>query len=234
MKRQSTARSFWGSKAPVGTLLAGALLLGPACQSGADVPDSPPESATVSAPVTAPGSVEDTVVEPAAEPSAENGAENGIPADVDTIASLLRARHADDLPTVMELREYATADASLRWLAVHGESALMKTRATSLLQFSGGSETAALLRSFLEDSTTHPTLRAAAIIGMNGQDLGADDASFVLVADALNDADPRVTQAAVDTLASEERGMAVLWTALEEATLSEATLAQIRSAIGPQ
>lgn len=121
------------------------------------------------------------------------------PADVATIAGLLRARHVEDLPSADDLGKYPTAEASLRHLALEGDSMVIRTRALTLLRFDSA-ETGALLVEVVADARAHPALRAAAVTGLAGQPKDERPAQLELVAAALFDADPRVGRAAVEVL----------------------------------
>jgi HEAT repeat protein len=132
------------------------------------------------------------------------------PADVDAIASLLRARHVKDLPDAEALSRYPTAEASLRYLAETGDTMVVRTRALSLLQYFSSEPTGALLIKMASDKTLHPALRAAAITGLAGQPLDRQPERLEVVIEALRDEDPRVGVAAVEVLGEFEVGRQAL------------------------
>jgi HEAT repeat protein len=151
-----------------------------ACQAGPSEPlDAPPGEAE------------------AERSSVESGA---VPADLESIAALLSARHVEDLPSAEQLSRYPSAEASLQQLAQHGETMLIRTRALSLLRHFGSAETGTLLVEIIGDAKAHPALRAAAVTGMGGQPLEERPEQLEIVAAALADQDPRVGLAAVEVL----------------------------------
>jgi hypothetical protein len=151
------------------------------------------------------------------------------PGDVATIASLLRARHVEDLPSAEDLAKYPTAEASLRHLAVAGDTMVIRTRALTLLRHFGSDETGALLIEIVRDAAAHPALRAAAVTGLAGQPLDDRAEQLELVVAALRDADPRVGLAAVEVLDGFAAGRRELRRALEREDLSERVRAAIEA-----
>lgn len=131
-----------------------------------------------------------------AEVSADDDAFAGAPEGTATIASLLAARHAEDLPDAETLAAHVNAEASLRWLATEGGGLAVRTRALMSLRFYASSETRELLLGVLVDPGTHPALRAAAITGTGG--LSFDEAGELraLVEAGQTSEDPRVQKAA--------------------------------------
>lgn len=166
--------------------------------------------------------------EPSESPSTERDASEDAesPPDLDTIAALLRARHADDLPSADDLRKYPSAEASLQQLATHGETMLVRTRALRLLEHYASDSTHALLIEIV-GGKAHPALRAAAIEGLAGQPLDRLPDTLALVAAALEDGDPRIGLAAVATLGRSEAGKRALDEAKTTRTLAEPVRAAI-------
>ena len=160
------------------------------------------------------------LVEPEVEPGET-------PADAATIASLLRARHTEDLPSAEDLAKYPTAEASLRHLAMAGDSMVVRTRAMMLLRHFGSAETGTLLVSLVRDAELHPALRAAAVTGLAGQPIDDRPEQLELITAALHDADPRVGLAAVDVLDLSKSGRRELERALSREDLH----VKVRSAI---
>ena len=116
------------------------------------------------------------------------------------IASLLMARHTEDLPTAETLAGHADAEAALRWLASDGDPLVQRVRALSTLRFFSGVETRTLLLEVLSDAEAHPTLHAGAVAGTGGFDLALDDALRGAVEAASAGGDPRVERAVVERL----------------------------------
>ena len=135
-----------------------------------------------------------------AEADAHSEAFAGAPEGTATIASLLAARHAEDLPEAETLAAHANAEASLRWLAREGEGLAVRTRALMSLRFYGSEETRELLLGVLTDEGTHPALRAAAITGTGGLEFRDTDELRVLIEAGQSSADPRVQKAATRRL----------------------------------
>jgi hypothetical protein len=179
-----------------------------ACQAGPAEPlDAPTEQA-----------------EAAEQASVEPGT---MPADLETIATLLNARHTEDLPSAEQLARYPSAEASLQHLALHGKTMLLRTRASILLRHFGSAETGALLLAIVGDPQAHPALRAAAVTGLGGQPLDDRPEQLEAVVAALADADPRVGIAAVEVLDRFAAGRE----ALRRAKRDEAISAEVRAKI---
>lgn len=143
------------------------------------------------------------------------------PADVRTLTALLSARHTEDLPGAEDLARYATAESSLRWLALGAETLVVRTRAATSLQHYGSAETGALLASLIAEPSTHASLRAGALVGLRGQ---PPERAIAAAAPCLRDTDPRVAAAAATTLAGFDEGRAVLELALEADRLGDEPL----------
>lgn len=164
---------------------------------------------------------------PSSERSASDDAESAeSPPDLDTIASLLRARHAEDLPSAADLEKYPSAEASLQQLARAGETMVVRTRALRLLEHYPSDASHTLLVE-IAGGTGHPALRAAAIEGLASQPLDRLPDTLALVSAALEDGDPRIGLAAVATLDRTSAGKQALAQAKSTGNLSE----QVRAAI---
>jgi hypothetical protein len=170
--------------------------------------------------------------EPVSQPDAgEGGAlEPGeVPADVERLTALLKARHAEDLPSADKLAEYPTAEASLRHIAEHGETMVIRVRALSLLRHFDSAASGELLAKVAGDTQLHPALRAAAVTGLAGQALADQPERLAIVVAALRDDDPRVGLAAVEVLDEFPAGREVLRAAKQEADLTPAVREAIDS-----
>ncbi len=167
--------------------------------------------------------------EPLDVPAGEQQAEpEPDPAEVSTLAALLRARHVEDLPSAEQLARTPNAEASLRWLAIEADTMLVRTRALALLRHFGSPPTGDLLAALVTDSQAHPALRAAALTGMAGQPLADQPERLELVVAALLEGgDPRVGVAAVQVLDTFAAGRK----ALREAEQSDQLSPQVRAAI---
>ena len=143
-----------------------------------------------------------------------------LPADLEAVGALLRARHADDLPSADDLGRYASAEASLRHYAREGDTMLVRVRALSLLQHFDSEATASLLVALLSEPDIHGALRAAAVSGSAGQPLEDRPELLGLLSSALREDDPRVGVAAVGALSHCEAGREAL-RAANEAELSQ-------------
>lgn len=163
---------------------------------------------------------------PSSERSASDPADAESPPDLDTIASLLRARHAEDLPSAEDLKKYPSAEASLQQLARAGETMVVRTRALRLLEHYPSDTTHTLLVE-IAGGPGHPALRAAAIEGLAGAPLDTLPDTLALVSAALEDGDPRIGLAAVATLDRTSAGKQALAQAKTTGNLSE----QVRAAI---
>ena len=152
---------------------------------------------TTPAPSTDPraGAVEPAASEPATPESSASD-----PGSVKALGVRLRARHTEDLPTPQELAGMPGAAESLRTLATTDERMNVRVRALSLLRFDGSGATRALLVETLEDPSTHPSLRAAAIVGSGALPLSGPLGD--LVDEATRDPDPRVSRAASERQAA--------------------------------
>jgi hypothetical protein len=156
---------------------------------------------------------------PPAEPAPEGVAE---------LDSLLRAWHKEDLPTKDALDAHSDAGGSLMWLAKNGDVMSVRVRALNLLRHYPDAETADLLLAVATDDSAHPTLQAAAIRGMAGQDLGADERLREAAVNGLASSDIRVGLAAVEVLAKiDDDGVR---TALQDAATNDATPEKVREA----
>ncbi len=156
---------------------------------------------------------------PPAEPAPEGVAE---------LESLLRAWHKEDLPGKDALDAHTDADQSLMWLAKNGEIMSVRVRALNLLRHYPGGETADLLADIASDASAHPTLQAAAIRGMAGQDLASDERLRDAAVNGLSSADVRVGLAAVDVLSAVDDDNAKM--ALQNAANSDTTPEKVREA----
>ena len=221
-------------------ILTAALLLS-ACQGSTDsVPDGPdPESATATAPLVEPGApenatpdqVSDTPDEAGGGVASDGEAGDAVPADAATLGELFRARHVEDVPSAADLSRYATAEASLQWLASNDGTAVVRVRALAALRAFPTDETSAFLRSVVLDENRHPAQVAAAIIGLSGRDLNTDSASASVVVGALRADDERVTNASVDALSRSDVGRAALESAVLDSTLPAGVRAAAAAAI---
>jgi len=183
-----------------------------ACQAGSgDPPDSPAHA------------------QPAAGAEATTLDDGSAPAELATIAGLLRARHIDDLPSAEQLARYPSAEASLVELARKGETMLVRTRALTLLRHFHSESTGALLIEIVSDAQAHPALRAGAVTGLAGQPLDQHPERLAIVVAALADADPRVGVAAVEVLATFKAGREALRDAAGREDLGPTVRAAIES-----
>lgn len=181
-----------------------------ACQAGPAEPlDAPTEQAEAD---------EQASVEP-----------GSMPADLETIAALLSARHTEDLPSAEQLARYPSAEASLQHLAQHGETMLLRTRASMLLRHFDSAETGVLLIAIVGDPQAHPALRAAAVTGLGGQPLDDRPEQLEVIVAALADADPRVGIAAVQVLDGFGAGRQALRRAAKDEAVSPEVRAKIES-----
>lgn len=152
-----------------------------------------------------------------------------VPADLDTITSLLKARHTEDLPSAEQLARYPSAEASLQQLAQHGDTMLIRTRALLLLRHFHSDATGVLLLDILADAQAHPALRAAAVSGLAGQPLEDRPEQLAIVVAALGDRDPRVGLAAVEVLDAFPAGRQALRHAAKDPQLAPEVRAAIES-----
>lgn len=128
-----------------------------------------------------------------AEPDLAHGP---VPASVAPVESLLRARHAADLPDRQTLDAHADADDALVWLSLHGSTAAVRVRATSALgQYPEGGHADHLASLFLADDT-HPALRAAALSALAEHDAETRRRYVGIVRPLAENDDPRVSGAA--------------------------------------
>jgi hypothetical protein len=144
-----------------------------------------------------------------------------VPADLDTIAKLLQARHVEDLPSAEKLASYPSAEASLQQLAQHGETMLIRTRALLLLRHFDSAATGVLLLDILGDEQAHPALRAAAVSGLAGQPLADRPEQLAIVVAALAEQDPRIGLAAVEVLDAFPAGRQALRRAAKDQLAAE-------------
>lgn len=178
-----------------------------ACQPGADEPPQTPTGA--------------------GQAEASDGAPS--PAEVAALATRLKVRHVEDLPTAEQLARSPKAEASLRELAVRGETMLVRTRALTLLRHFHAPATGALLAEIVADTGAPAALRAAAVTGLGGQPLDEQPDRLALVVAALADADPRIGVAAVEVLDGSAEGRKALREAAQRDTLSPKVRAAIQS-----
>ena len=155
---------------------------------------SPPGEASDPEPVTE-TEVSTTTTEVPAEAEATDDRYADAPEGTGTIASLLMAHHTEDLPDAETLHAHPEAEASLLWLADHGDRLVLRVRALAALRFFSGPDTRAAVLRFLGDGAAHPTLRAAAATGSGG--LALDDELRGALENARASGDRRV-ELAVD------------------------------------
>lgn len=110
------------------------------------------------------------------------------------LASLLRARHLEDLPTREVLDRHPEPDVALAWLARHGDSTLVRTRALSLLGLFPERDHGALLAEHAA-ADQHPSIRAAALDGLAGYPAAERERRRDVIASALRSPNPKVALA---------------------------------------
>lgn len=120
------------------------------------------------------------------------------PPGTDEVEALLRARHAEDLPTKAALAPHPGAEASLQWLARYADTLLVADRAATLLG-SWPSDENTLLCADLLNSAPHPKVRAAGARCLGGQ---AGESAETALRGALTAADLRIGVAAATALRS--------------------------------
>lgn len=179
-----------------------------ACQPGPDEPQTPSGAGQAEAPGDD------------AAPS---------PAEVAALATRLKARHAEDLPTAEQLAATPNAEASLRELARAGETMLVRTRALTLLRHFHAPATGELLAAIVADAAAPKALRAAAVTGLAGQPLAEQPERMALVVSALADDDPRIGLAAVEVLGASPAGREALDDAAKRGTLPPKVQAAIEA-----
>lgn len=124
----------------------------------------------------------------------------GAPEGTATIATLLLARHAGDLPDAAALARHPSPEASLVWLAEHGDPLIVRVRALASMRWFAGDAVRAEVLATLRDDTLHPTLRAAAATGSAG--LTLDDELSAALQHANETGDPRIAHAVAERLAA--------------------------------
>jgi hypothetical protein len=129
-------------------------------------------------------------------PSAAAGPTSERPPGTDALEELLRAFHPEDLPSKDALAHHPGAHDSLVWLASNGEPLSMRARALTLLAHHPSPTSSDLLVDVASNPGSHPSLRAAALLGLGGHDLAGDASLRALVEAGLTDPDPRVRHAA--------------------------------------
>lgn len=123
-------------------------------------------------------------------------AEGPTPPASASIAELLRARHAEDLPDAETLNAHGDAPEALVWLSLHGDSAMVRVRATRALgQYPDAARADHLASLFLADDT-HPALRAAALDALSAYDAPTRQRFAGILKPLADHADPRVARAA--------------------------------------
>ena len=155
----------------------------------------------------------------AAEPAPEGVAE---------LDSLLRAWHKEDLPTRDALEKHTDAEDSLIWLAKNGDIMSVRVRALQLLRYYPDDTAGDVLLAIAADDAAHPTLQAAAIRGMSGQDLRTKASLRDAAVGGLTSTDIRVGLAAVEVLSSLDDDSARM--ALREAATRDGTPEKVREA----
>jgi hypothetical protein len=147
------------------------------------------------------------------------------PADVDALLGTLGAHHVAHLPDAETLHAYPSGEESLRWVAVHGNSMVLRVRALSLLRHFTTPTSREFALSQLDDAT--PQLYAAAVTALSGQDLEADGEAREAIEAALRVDDVRVGLAAITALSNSPAGREALGRACEDDSVPE----RIREAV---
>jgi hypothetical protein len=124
------------------------------------------------------------------------------PPSAEAIASLLGARHVEDLPDEATLARHEDPAAALRWIASHDGRMVIRARALSSLRFYDDDATRAHLLEVLRSDDAHPVLEAAAAEGTAR--LTLDDELRQALASARAGGDPRVERAVDARLAPPE------------------------------
>jgi len=138
----------------------------------------------------------DTVPGPRASPRAAPL----VPEEYAGLRSTLMARHTEDLPSRKSLQKQPKGQDGLRWLAQNDESLLVRARALTLLGLFPSSSNQSLLLKTMEDGSSHPKLRSAAIQGLAGWDLNQEEALRNRIAKVLYDANTRVALETITVL----------------------------------
>jgi hypothetical protein len=166
---------------------------------------------------------------PAKRPAVESEPE--APTAVDEaarkLARRLAVRHTEDLPGADELRELEGAVASLVWVAGNADTMVVRARALALLRHVPSPEGRAALVSHLQPPSPHPTLRAAAVRGLEPFDGDAD--VLALLTAALRDGDLRVAHAAATVLSADPAHLPILEAAAQDPAVGESLRAKINN-----
>jgi hypothetical protein len=125
-----------------------------------------------------------------------------MPAAASTVRELLMARHNDDVPDRATLDAHAGALEALVWLASHGDPLVVRARALRVLGQYAEDDARAVQVAVASDSNAHPSLVAAAILGLGDRGFGSDADSRRVVESRSSDADPRIAEAAATALAA--------------------------------
>lgn len=90
----------------------------------------------------------------------------GAPEGTDALSRALRARHAEDVPSLDLLRRDPNIEVQLRYLASHGDLMIERQRALTLLRNFPSEATRALFVQLSESPTLHVSVRSLAIEGL--------------------------------------------------------------------
>lgn len=168
-----------------------------------------------------------TAQQPTAGPEAAHGGQGqvvespqGKPASADVLRGRLKARHVEDLPTAQELKKHRDAQAALIWIAGNDDAMVVRVRALSLLRHFPTDEAFEALAQRAGAQKIHPTLRAAAMRGLEGQT--ARPQAQALLKDALRHKDRRVAMAAAKALATDPGCASLLAEAAADPLVHEA------------
>lgn len=187
-----------------------AAALPPAVPPEAGPPAEPPSTEVVPAPVVARrGDLVATAPEPRVAPPAS------MPASASQLETLLRARHADDLPGRAQLDAHPDAFEGLIWLAGNADAVAVRVRACQALGLYPERHPASELAR-LGAAGQPAAVRAGALDGLARLPAAERAPATSLIAAALSDADPRVSLAAVRAA----RGVTGLEPALADAAVS--------------
>lgn len=144
---------------------------------------------------------------------------------VAVVESLLKARHADDLPDAQRWRSVEGAEEALLHHARHGKPLAIRVRALNALAHFPGEAARGLLIEVARRQEPPLSLRAAALRGLRGHLEGADAETLEVLIHGAKDADPRVYGAAVESMGAS----AALRPELERLAADESISSEVRA-----
>ena len=135
------------------------------------------------------------------DPTNSNEDISEVPSYAKALLPLLKAHHAEDLPTKETLSAHERSEEGLQWLAENAKEMAIRSRALILLGLCDGEDSMAILDSHIGDTKKNYQLREAAFKGVSQWTLEERIEHEEMIRIGLSDDNPLVVMAAAKSAA---------------------------------